>query len=133
MLANPFKTLSNTWVINLTVLVAFIFLFQWSVQPQNAGSLVQRLDGILYDVRLNSQLDESLEPGITPVVVIDIDEKSLQQYGRWPWSRETIQKMTGNENPNNARVMLLNEEREIIYFYDRGFAVAALNDVRDLL
>ena len=46
---------------------------------------------------------------------------------------ETIQKMTGNENPNNARVMLLNEEREIIYFYDRGFAVAALNEVRDSL
>lgn len=45
----------------------------------------------------------------------------------------TIQKMTGNENPNNARVLLLNEQREIIYFYDRGFSVAALNEVKALL
>ena len=46
---------------------------------------------------------------------------------------ETIQRLTGNENPNNARVLLLNEQREIIYFYDRGFSVAALNEVRNML
>lgn len=46
---------------------------------------------------------------------------------------EQIQKFTGNENSNNARVILLNAQREIIYFYDRGFSVAALNDVRSLL
>lgn len=46
---------------------------------------------------------------------------------------ETVQRMTGNQNPNNSRVLLLNERREIIYFYDRGFSVAALNEVRDLL
>ena len=41
-----------------------------------------------------------------------------------------IQEFTGNENPNNARVMALDENGKIIYFYDRGFAVAALNEVR---
>lgn len=46
---------------------------------------------------------------------------------------DTIQKMTGNENPNNARVLLLNPDREIVWFYDRGFSVAALNEVRSLL
>ena len=47
---------------------------------------------------------------------------------------ETINpKTTGNENPNNARVMLLDEEGKIIYFYDRGFAPSALRAVRDLL
>lgn len=46
---------------------------------------------------------------------------------------EAIQQLTGNENPNNARVILLNEDREIIYFYDRGFSVAALNEVRAAL
>ncbi len=44
-----------------------------------------------------------------------------------------IQGFTGNENPNNARVLLLNEEGKIIYFYDRGFAVPALNDLREIL
>lgn len=46
---------------------------------------------------------------------------------------EKVQEFTGNTNPNNARVMLLDENSKILYFYDRGFSVAALNDVRKLL
>jgi len=45
---------------------------------------------------------------------------------------EKIVNLTGNENPNNARVILLDDDHKIIYFYDRGFSVAALNDVRQL-
>ena len=44
-----------------------------------------------------------------------------------------LQEFTGNENPNNARVLLLNEEGKVIYFYDRGFAVPALNELRDMI
>ena len=44
-----------------------------------------------------------------------------------------LQEFTGNENPNNARVLLLNEEGKVIYFYDRGFSVSALNQLRELL
>jgi hypothetical protein len=46
---------------------------------------------------------------------------------------DKIQRFTGNQNPNNARVMLLNKEGVIVYFYDRGFSVEALNDVREAL
>ena len=46
---------------------------------------------------------------------------------------EKVQQFTGNQKPNNARVMLLDEQGKIIYFYDRGFSVEALNDVRALL
>lgn len=46
---------------------------------------------------------------------------------------EKIQKFTGNQNPNNARVLLLNKNADILYFYDEGFSVAALNSVRELL
>ena len=44
-----------------------------------------------------------------------------------------IQQYTGNEKPNNARVLLLNEEGVVIYMYDDGFSVEALNQVRRLL
>ncbi len=40
---------------------------------------------------------------------------------------EAMQAFTGNNKPNNARVMLLNQKGEVVYFYDRGFSVAALN------
>lgn len=44
-----------------------------------------------------------------------------------------LQKFSGNENGNNARVMLLDENARVVYFYDRGFSVQALNALRDKL
>lgn len=46
---------------------------------------------------------------------------------------EQLQAFTGNTLPNNARVILLDKSGKVEYFYDRGFSVSALNDVRDLI
>ena len=43
---------------------------------------------------------------------------------------DKVQAFTGNENPNNARVILLDGNGAVRYFYDGGFSVAALNDLR---
>lgn len=46
---------------------------------------------------------------------------------------DIIQSFTGNDKPNNARVVLLNNKGTILYFYDDGFSVDALNSLRDKL
>lgn len=46
---------------------------------------------------------------------------------------DRLQAYTGNENPNNARVVVLDENANVIYFYDRGFSVSALNGLRAVL
>lgn len=46
---------------------------------------------------------------------------------------EKVQQFTGNENPNNARVVILDKAGTIRFFYDQGFSVAALNELRDTL
>jgi hypothetical protein len=46
---------------------------------------------------------------------------------------DRVQAFTGNEDPNNARVILLNKEGIVLYFYDDGFSVSALNQLRDIL
>ena len=46
---------------------------------------------------------------------------------------ETMQAFTGNENANNARIILINKQGKILYFYDRGFSVSALNALRSFL
>ena len=46
---------------------------------------------------------------------------------------ERVQAFTGNTNPNNARVLLLDNTGKIVYFYDRGFSVKALNELRLVL
>ena len=45
----------------------------------------------------------------------------------------TVQAFTGNEAPNNTRVILLDENGKISYFYDRGFSVEALNELKTVL
>ena len=54
-------------------------------------SFVERLDLSIYDVRLRATLPRTLDPR---VVIVDIDDPSLQQYGQWPWSRDTLAALT---------------------------------------
>ncbi|MDA7746816.1 hypothetical protein N8878_05735 [Psychromonas sp.] len=46
---------------------------------------------------------------------------------------ETMQAFTGNENANNARIILIDDKGKVLYFYDRGFSVKALNELRAVI
>ena len=50
-------------------------------------AFIQRLDAVLYDARLRATMPRTLDPR---VVVVDIDEKSLAEVGRWPWGRNKL-------------------------------------------
>jgi hypothetical protein len=43
---------------------------------------------------------------------------------------DMVQSFTGNQNPNNARCVLLDTQGRVVYFHDRGFSVDALNALR---
>ena len=49
--------------------------------------VLQRLDNIIYDARLRSTMPQTLDERI---VIVDIDEKSLAEFGRWPWGRNKL-------------------------------------------
>ncbi|OIR04616.1 adenylate cyclase 1 [mine drainage metagenome] len=48
---------------------------------------LNRLENFTYDVRLNMLMPRGLDDRI---VIIDIDEKSLKEQGRWPWGRNKL-------------------------------------------
>lgn len=48
---------------------------------------LQRMENILYDLRLRTTVLNSVDPRI---VIIDIDEESLAKEGRWPWRRDKL-------------------------------------------
>jgi CHASE2 domain-containing sensor protein len=50
-----------------------------------AIGVLQRLDNIIDDARLRATLPHKPEPC---VVIVDIDEQSLAEVGRWPWPRD---------------------------------------------
>lgn len=53
------------------------------------SSLVDRIDLFAYDMRMRVQV-APLDPRI---VIVDIDEKSLAEVGRWPWSRDVVSEL----------------------------------------
>ena len=50
------------------------------------SNTIDRLDIFFYDLRIRVQ-ETKLDPRI---VIVDIDEKSLAEVGRWPWSRNNL-------------------------------------------
>ena len=51
---------------------------------------INQLDNIIYDARLNMTMPGKGDPRI---VILDIDEKSLGEIGRWPWSRNVMARL----------------------------------------
>ena len=51
---------------------------------------VERLDAALYDLSLKNSAPRGLDDRIT---ILDIDEASLKEVGRWPWSRDKMSLM----------------------------------------
>ncbi len=51
---------------------------------------IDRMENLAYDVRLNVMMPNTVDPRI---VIVDIDERSLLEQGRWPWSRNKLAAM----------------------------------------
>lgn len=49
--------------------------------------LLNKVENIVYDIRLSNTTPNTVDPRI---VIVDLDEKSLAQEGRWPWSRDKL-------------------------------------------
>ncbi len=49
--------------------------------------VIRQLDAMIYDAKLRFFMENTVDPR---VVIVDIDEKSLNREGRWPWGRDRI-------------------------------------------
>ncbi len=54
---------------------------------------IKQLENWTYDARLNFTRPDSIDDRI---VIIDIDESSLAEVGRWPWGRDKLAKIVDN-------------------------------------
>ena len=75
----------------LSVFIIIVMLLHASnVMPL---AFVNKLENFSYDLRLNLMMPNTLDKRI---VIIDIDEKSLQEQGRWPWGRNKMAQLVDN-------------------------------------
>ncbi len=51
---------------------------------------VHRLDAIIYDTKVRLTMPQGVDDR---VVILDIDEKSLGEIGRWPWGRDRVSQL----------------------------------------
>ncbi|MDZ4239972.1 MAG: adenylate/guanylate cyclase domain-containing protein [Hydrogenophaga sp.] len=72
--------------------------------------MLQRLDDIIYDTRLRATMPGTLDDR---VVIVDIDEKSLAEVGRWPWSRNHMARLVDT---------LFEDQRIALLGFDTVFA-----------
>ena len=103
----------DRWLIGLDMTNTVIKAYEL---PTIQGML-PRMFSTLIDEGMRSGIPQELWGG---VITVYADGAELQEF-------------TGNENPNNARVLLLDKNGKIIYFFDRGFSVFALNELKEMI
>jgi len=116
------------------LLFGYVHKSQFDIDRWLIGLDMTKTDVTIYEIpaikgfipRLFSQVfDDAMREGIPKELWRDVI--TLYEDG------DKVQRYTGNLSPKNARVVLIDREGKIVHFYDRGFSVAALNDVRDSL
>ncbi|RUO39360.1 adenylate/guanylate cyclase domain-containing protein [Aliidiomarina taiwanensis] len=69
----------------ISLLILFVVLGeQVGIWP---SQVLQRLEWLTYDERVLATLSDAKDPSI---VIVDIDEESLQAIGQWPWPRAQV-------------------------------------------
>ena len=119
--------------------------------PALVEQTVQRLDGLIYDLKIKLLVPQP--ENITNIQIVDIDESSLAQIGRMPWPREKFAKLTeqliqqgaaviafdilfseAQKSPVNdiSRILdpLSDDEKKLIteYFDDDGFFAQSMRN-----
>ena len=82
--------LIRRWRRIAVTLIPLVFALLHALGLFHLGAL-DRLDDILYDVRLQATMPNTLDERI---VIVDLDEKSLAEVGRWPWGRDKLAHLT---------------------------------------
>ena len=80
------QLLSRHWPRIAVTLIPLVFALLHASGALRIGVL-QRLDDIIYDARLRATMPQTVDERI---VIVDIDEKSLAEIGRWPWGRNKL-------------------------------------------
>jgi adenylate cyclase len=102
----------------MTLMVAWFHV----LPPAGIGSLIDRLDNLFYDQRFNV-MRKPLKNPENKIVVVDIDERSLQAEGQWPWDRFTLGRL----------VEQLEAYGVIVVGFDITFPEPQRNSMQDLL
>jgi len=116
-----FKKNASSILIGLALTVFFAFLVNPPIP--SIKQAVERLEGIVYDIRLNATLPEQVRETDFNIFVVDIDEKSLEEVGRFPWTRTIVKDL----------VSKMVDAGVVVIGFDIAFSEPELNPIDKVL
>lgn len=91
-----------TWA-GLALLALLLLGYSISVNGGRGATFLWRLDALIYDWRFGRL--PPTRPTQVPIVIVDIDEPSLQREGRWPWSRVKVARLIDALEQQGAKLI----------------------------
>ena len=91
-------SISRTDLLVTSLITCFFVLLSF-----RAVSLLEGLERIIYSVQMRLDLPRSI--GENRIAIVNIDEKSLNQLGPWPWPRHLIADMIKILRDNGAKLI----------------------------
>jgi len=76
-------------IVRIALGLAICLFFLGHTTDRYHLGFIDQLDNIIYDARLVLTMPRGVDDRI---VILDIDEKSLQELGHWPWPRDLLAK-----------------------------------------
>ncbi|MBS0335259.1 MAG: adenylate/guanylate cyclase domain-containing protein [Proteobacteria bacterium] len=77
-------------IVRIALGLAIVLVFIGHAAKFYQVGIVTQLDHIIYDTRLKVSMPGGIDDRI---VILDIDEKSLQEVARWPWPRDLMARL----------------------------------------
>ena len=77
-------------IVRIVLGLAIVVFFIGHAAKSYEVGIVSQLDHIVYDTRLKLTMPRGIDDRI---VILDIDEKSLEEVGRWPWPRDVMARL----------------------------------------
>ncbi len=105
----------------LGVLGTIAILFLHTSAPSPVQNVINRLEYLLYDQRM-AVMPKAIKPVENKIVIVDLDERSLQAEGQYPWNRIKVGQLTER----------LSEYGSLVVGFDITFPEPDRN-IRDLL
>ncbi len=93
------KLTVNRTDLLITALIAVFYIFL----SFRAFPLLESMERIVYSVEMRLDLPRSM--GENKIAIVNIDEKSLDQLGPWPWPRSLIAEMIRILKANGAKLI----------------------------
>lgn len=101
------RILQKIQPILLGVLLTVCALWFDTTSNPGASLIRERLNNLFYDMHMRINLIQEPVEKNTHILLVDINDETLHEFGRWPWPRDLVAELINNLRAQGAAVIAL--------------------------